>query len=54
MKEYTWVMIENLQKIYENLAEFNNGYSQETYQYYKGKAEAVKEIIELVRKTEYD
>ena len=54
MKEYTWIMIEKLHEIYENLADFNNGHSQETYQYYKGKAEAVREIIELIRKAEND
>ena len=52
MKEYTVNQILKLEEIYDNLMDFNKGYSEESYNFYKGKAEAVKEIIALIRKTE--
>ena len=54
MKDYTRDMLQKLHEIYENLADFNYRFSRETYQYYKGKAEAVREIIALIRKAEND
>lgn len=52
MKEYTMNQILRLYEIYVKLREFNNGYSKESFNYYKGKAEAIYEIIELLEKTE--
>lgn len=54
MKEYTMNKILQLYEIYVKLREFNNGYSKESFNYYKGKAEAVYEIIELLEKAEND
>lgn len=54
MKKFTMYQILKLEEIYKNLSDFNYGFCEETYKYYKGKAEAVREIIELIRKAKND
>lgn len=54
MKKFTMYQILKLEEIYKNLSDFNYGFCEEAYKYYKGKAEAAREIIELIRKAEND